>query len=103
MKANSSDGQSELFGHPAGAAIWPNPRTHARTLLDWLMRGERVAQPDFIGVSWRLAAYAGDLRKLGWPVHSEPISYRGANRPIARYYLSPQAIAAARAAQGGAA
>lgn len=93
-----TDGQFEMFGDPAGAAICPNPLT----LLDYLAHGERVAQPELIGVSWGLTAYAGELRKLGWPVQSEPISYRSAKRPIARY-LSSQDIAAARAAQGGAA
>ncbi|MFM0484190.1 hypothetical protein PQQ81_26930 [Paraburkholderia strydomiana] len=97
-----NDGQFEMFENPAGAAIWPNPGTNARALLDRLMSGERITQPDF-KQSWRLAAYAGDLRELGWPVQSEPVSYPHANRPIARYFLSAKAIAAARSGQGGAA
>jgi hypothetical protein len=98
---NPLDGQGELFGNPAGAAIWPHPGTIARTLLDRLMCGERVAQPDFIDVSWRLAAYVRDLKELGWPVRDEPLAYPRANRPISRYFLSSRDIAAARSAQGG--
>ncbi|MEZ2349567.1 hypothetical protein [Caballeronia sp. RCC_10] len=99
-RRNPDDRQAEMFGNPAASAIWPSPHTVTSVLLTLLLRGERVAQPDF-KTSWRLAAEAHRLRDLGWPVISEQIPYTGTKRKIARYRLSPAAIAAARAAQGG--
>ncbi|SAL33368.1 hypothetical protein AWB71_01816 [Caballeronia peredens] len=98
---NPDDCQGELFGHVAASATWPSPHTVTYVLLALLLRGERVSQPDF-KASWRLAAEAHRLRELGWPVISEPVAHAGTKRPIARYRLSPTAIAAARLSQGGA-
>ncbi|MDR5809524.1 hypothetical protein [Caballeronia sp. LZ019] len=98
---NPDERQGEMFGNPAASAVWPSPHTVTYVLLVILLRGERVSQPDF-KASWRLAAEAHRLRELGWPVISEPVSHAGTKRPIARYRLSPTAIAAARMSQGGA-
>lgn len=97
---NPNEEQFEMFGNRADEAVWPGTGTLARELLDRLLTGERVAQPNF-HKSWRLAAYALDLRRFGWPVQDELIRHPLMHRTISRYFFTPDAILSARNRKGG--
>jgi hypothetical protein len=80
---------------------FPTRGTLADRLLLRLLAGESFTHPEWQDItgSWRLAATAGDLRELDWPVESLTIhapTVANPVRTIARYRMQPGAIAAGR-------
>lgn len=94
--------QLSFLPAPEFKPTWPELGTLAADALARLLSGERLTQPAFGLTRWRLAAYIRTLKDLDWPVRSAPIHYPGRSRPIAEYWLSPDAITAARAMRGAA-
>lgn len=89
--------QLELLPPAEFKPVWPAYGSLAAEALARLLTGERLTQPAFGTHRWRLAAYIKDLKYMGWPVKSAPTHYPGRKRPIAQYWLGPDAIMAARA------
>jgi hypothetical protein len=88
--------QLTLIDAPKLSPSWP-PVGLAAHCLDLLLSGAAIAHPDFEREtkSWRLAAYINDLRRMGWPIESDTET-AGEHRNIARYRLSPEALAELR-------
>jgi hypothetical protein len=88
--------QLNLIDAPKLSPSWP-PVGLAAHCLDLLLSGAAINHPDFEREtkSWRLAAYVNDLRRMGWPIESETEA-AGEHRNIARYRLSPEALAELR-------
>lgn len=98
--------EQDLFPEtlPAFAPAWPAPETLPGQALARMLSGERLTQISFGFHGWRLAAYVKELDYLGWPVRKSdvhcPAGY-GHGRPIAEYWLPPDAIARGRALREG--
>lgn len=92
--------QLSLLPLPAFAPTWPDPRTLPGEALARLLAGERLTQPSFGLHCWRLSAYIGRLKQLGWTIERTnvacPPGY-GAGGAIAAYWLPPEIIAQAKA------
>lgn len=108
--ASSANGQRN-FTAPEQLSFLPPPEifaslppkgTHHCAAFDRMLTGERLTQPSFGLSRWRLAAYIMELKYLGWPIKRADVSCPGHNRPIAEYWLEPDAIAAARSMRGAA-
>ncbi len=74
----------------------------ALAALNYLLSGQAIDHPRFEAEtgSWRLAAVVRELRRLGWPVQSDDVPDSladGRLRYVARYHLSPEALAQLRA------
>ncbi len=100
LQASGALGEQLSFIDPAPfCPAFPTRGTLPDALLSRLLSGERMTQPEWLGISgsWRLAASAGELGDLGWPVESLLVpapSMTNPNRKIARYGLSHEAVAA---------
>lgn len=82
---------------PQGVPSLPSPGTLQSAVLRRLLTGERLTQVTFRD-GWRLAAYVLELRRLGWPVRVALMKSPMRKKPIAEYWLDPDAIVAARTA-----
>ena len=79
---------------------WPGPHTLPGKALARMLAGERLTQPSFGLHCWRLSAYIGSLKNLGWPVERTDVSCppgHSAGGAIAAYWLAPEIIAQAKA------
>jgi hypothetical protein len=88
--------QLTLIDAPKLAPTWP-PVGLSAVCLDILLSGAVIDHPAFEAAtgSWRLAANIRELRAAGWPVETETVC-AGEHRNIARYRLSPEALAELR-------
>lgn len=98
--------QLSFIEPPPFAPQWPTPGSLSDLALSHLLAGEALDHPAFEArtASWRLAAYIGELRALGWPVESASKAAPTADKPdriIARYALPPGIAAMARALRRG--
>jgi hypothetical protein len=70
-----------------------------------LLRGRKVAHPDFEAVtgSWRLAAHVHRLKRLGWPVkmdeHPMEAYKDGVSRHFGKYFLPKELLEFMRGVQ----
>jgi hypothetical protein len=99
-KADDTPVQQQLPGiePPRFAAKWPKPCTLADDVLRRLLTGERLTQPSYGFVTWRLAAHIQKLEGFGWYIEAtdvpSPPSPSG-TRSIRMYWLSKETINAA--------
>lgn len=98
--------QLTLLDPPPFCPSWPKNGTLADKALRLLLDGKAFNHPDFQGDSdsWRLAAYVGKLRELGWPIQTIKMlspSRKNPGRTIARYQLPSRYIAQALASSRG--
>jgi hypothetical protein len=98
--ADHKNRQLPLLPEPSFVPSWPTPKTLPAEALARMLAGEKLTQPSFGLHFWRLSAYIGKLKKLGWPIEradvSCPAGY-GAGGAIAAYWLPPEIIAKAKA------
>jgi hypothetical protein len=98
--ANYTNRQLALLPELPFAPEWPNPKSLPGEALARMLAGERLTQPSFGLHFWRLSAYIGRLKTLGWPVERADVSCPpgyGAGGAIAAYWLPPEIIAEAKA------
>ena len=92
-----------FLGHSfnAPAFYYPKPASVRGRILGAHLRGEELTQQDSLHrfADLRLAANENELRNGGWPIKTEMIEVdtrdAGRRSKVARYYLPPEAIAAA--------
>lgn len=90
-----------LFDNLPFCYTYPVATSLAGVALAAFLRGESLTHPDFeerTG-SWRLAAYIGQLKDLGWPIQSEDVYLSNVDsRTVARYRLAEWVIDAIKGA-----
>lgn len=83
------------------AFYYPKPESVRGRILGAHLRGEKLTPQDSLRrfSDLRLAANENELRNGGWPIKTEMIEVdtrdAGRRSKVARYYLPPEAIAAA--------
>lgn len=86
---NASDygEQCELFERLFSAS-YPPPNTNAGIVLEAMLEGKRLRQPEWLPViGWRLAAAIKVLKDCGWPVDAPLIHIPGRKKSISEYSL----------------
>lgn len=98
--------QIDLFGPPPFSAKAPAPATLEGKLLHQMLDGLTIDQPRWLEEtgSWRLAASAALLKRLGWPIEVRTVkapSNTSPGRHHAAYQLSNEVIRKARTMMKG--
>lgn len=93
--------QTDLLGPPPFSAKAPAPATLEGKLLHQMLDGLTIDQPRWLEEtgSWRLAASATILKRLGWPIEVRTVkapSTTSLGRHHAAYQLSNHVIRQAR-------
>lgn len=103
MSANTEPEQFSLLPPPEFNPTWPERGTKPYAALQSLLNGERINQITFGLIrGWRLSGYIKELEYLGWQVKREWTKVPEYPREIKSYWLSNDAIAAARSMRGAA-
>lgn len=103
-KAIAVNEQLSFLPPPPFSPIWPKRGTLTDKALTLFMAGRMLTHPDFQAItqSWRLGAYVGKLREMGWPITTIEIlapTDENPNRIIALYHLAARYVAEALALQ----